>query len=203
MYMYDKGANARSVFVEALLRIRRLFINAEVKNGIPARRCMEKSRRQYALSEKKEAAFGARRFSDSAYLFGNSKSDALVFYVHGGAYWHDPSVFHFKFLKELSAEAGCGVFFPVYPKCPAYTCDDMIHMLLPLLRQALSKHACVVLMGDSAGAGLAQSLVQLLAKEGRRMPRALVLLSPCGDLTFSSPEVAALKKKTRCSTWRP
>jgi acetyl esterase/lipase len=195
MYTCRQGANAGSVFVEALLRIRRRFINAEVKKGVPAGRCVQNSRRQYALSKKEESDFNVERYSDSAYLIGNGKSESVIFYVHGGAYWHDPNMFHFKFLKELTAATGIGAVFPVYPKCPAYTCDDVFNMLLPLLERVLSQYECVILMGDSAGAGIAQSLVQLLAASGGRMPRALVLLSPCADLTFDSPEVAALKRK--------
>jgi len=70
MYTCRQGANAGSVFVEALLRIRRLFINAEVKKGVPAGRCVQNSRRQYALSKKEESDFNVERYSDSAYLIG-------------------------------------------------------------------------------------------------------------------------------------
>lgn len=195
MYTHKQGSNAGSVFVETLLRIRRIFINAEVKNALPSRRCVKKSLRPYILSEKNAAAFNACRISKHIYVFGNKEAHDAVFYLHGGAYWHDPNVFHFKFLKELADHTDCKIVFPIYPKCPAYTCDDVFEMLLPLCKEVLSQNENVIFMGDSAGAGIAQSLVQQLAVENRLPIRALVLLSPCADLTFDSPEVASLRKK--------
>ena len=43
----------------------------------------------------------------------------------------------------------------------------------------------VVVAGDSAGGNLALVLTHLLKKAGRRLPRALILLSPWTDMTAS------------------
>ncbi len=159
MYRHAHGANAASVLVEAFLRIRRLIINTEVIKCKPARRCMRKSLRPYVLSAQHEAAFKASRLSERVYLFGDAASEDVVFYLHGGAYWHDPTVYHFKFLKELTDGTGCSAVLPIYPKSPAHTCDDMFDMLLPLCRDALSRYARVILMGDSAGAEIGRAHV--------------------------------------------
>ena len=53
----------------------------------------------------------------------------------------------------------------------------------------------IVLGGDSAGGGLALSMLLTLREAGAPLPRAAVLLSPWTDLTVSSPSYAKMRKR--------
>src|SRR5690606_20533324 len=52
----------------------------------------------------------------------------------------------------------------------------------------------VVVGGDSAGGGLALSMLLALRNAGAHMPRAAVLMSPWTDLTVSSPSYHSNRK---------
>jgi acetyl esterase/lipase len=55
----------------------------------------------------------------------------------------------------------------------------------------------MILMGDSAGAGLAFGFAQKLRNEDKPLPAQIILLSPWLDVTMSNPEIAEADKKDR------
>jgi acetyl esterase/lipase len=55
----------------------------------------------------------------------------------------------------------------------------------------------VILMGDSAGGGMALALAQHLRDSARPLPVRLILISPGADMTFSDPRQQALARVDR------
>ncbi|WP_037306186.1 alpha/beta hydrolase fold domain-containing protein [Amycolatopsis orientalis] len=120
-----------------------------------------------------------------------------VLYFHGGAYVHQIQHDHWKFFGRLISRTGCTVTVPIYPLAPAHQCPETVEFV----RRAYDKFAAglqpeeQVVMGDSAGAGIALELVKSLRDSGRPVPKETVLLSPWLDLTMSHPAQPALDRR--------
>jgi acetyl esterase/lipase len=70
-------------------------------------------------------------------------------------------------------------------------------MILPLYAETIEKFGAgnVVVMGDSAGGGMALALAQVLRAEGLPQPERLILLSPWLDVSMSNPALPELDKR--------
>ena len=76
-----------------------------------------------------------------------------------------------------------------YPLAPEHTYRDVFPALLDVYRDLIARidPGKLILLGDSAGAGMALALAQSLKATGLLQPRDLVLFSPWLDLTMSDP----------------
>lgn len=123
--------------------------------------------------------------------------ERVVLYVHGGSYVHEISPWHWRFIATL-ADAGCLVEVPIYGLAPGYTHREAFPFLEAVHRELPTDGGPAVFMGDSAGGGLALAYAQsLLGEEGSTaspLPRRLVLIAPCVDLTFSHPDIRELDR---------
>lgn len=130
---------------------------------------------------------------DVFYLNEESGSDRTVFYLHGGAYIHDFSPFHWRYLKKLIKATGTGVIAPAYKLAPHGTFRDAFGLIVPLYTEYRKQHPekKVILMGDSAGGGLALALCEHFLKEGILPPDELILFSPWTDVTMTNPKIRA------------
>lgn len=115
----------------------------------------------------------------------------LVLFLHGGSYIINATRPHWRFLAGLSELSGCTIIAPDYPLSPAHYYADAYHMLIELYRQLVAEQSGrkIVLMGDSAGGGLALGLSMMLRDEKMAPPEAVVLLSPWLDVTMSNPYI--------------
>ena len=117
-------------------------------------------------------------------------SGTAAVYVHGGAYIAGIAPQHWALIGRL-ADAGVRVEVPLYGLAPPHTHREAY----PLLRRVWTDLRAegtggAVLVGDSAGGGLALGLTQELVADGDGVPDRLVLLSPWLDLTLSHPRMA-------------
>ncbi|WP_406691532.1 alpha/beta hydrolase [Saccharopolyspora sp. ID03-671] len=115
-----------------------------------------------------------------------------ILYLHGGAYVHQVEHAHWRFLARLIEATGSVVTVPIYPLAPAYAYDETVAMVWETYEKVLSglPPQDQVLMGDSAGGGLALFVAQRIKLHGRPQPRRLVLFAPWLDLTTSDPGIA-------------
>lgn len=121
-----------------------------------------------------------------------------ILYLHGGAYVSDIAPAHWTIAARLAVALGCVVHLPRYPLAPEHGWQESRAGLLDLLRPDAHGLAPVV-MGDSAGGGLALSLVQELAGPAASappaispavssaVPPAVVLIAPWVDLLLDQP----------------
>lgn len=120
---------------------------------------------------------------------------AQLLYLHGGAHVAEVSPFHWRLMAELVETTGCTAHVPVFPLAPEHTYRPAYAMVNEVYRALAAAHdpSQLVLMGDSAGGGLALALAQGFAALGLPQPRDIVLISPWLDLTVSNPAIPALE----------
>lgn len=118
-----------------------------------------------------------------------------LLYLHGGAHVAEISPFHWRLLAEFAETTGCVAHVPIFPLAPEHTYRPAYAMVNEIYRGLAAAHdpRQLVLMGDSAGGGLALALAQGFAALGLPQPRDIVLISPWLDLTVSNPAIPALE----------
>ncbi len=123
----------------------------------------------------------------------------VILYLHGGAYTIEFFTEHWFFIGRLAEELGCTVVAPDYPLLPGGNYRSVFAMIDPIYRTVLKKSPPeqVVVMGDSAGGGMALALCQKMAREGVPQPGWTVLLSPWLDVSMENPEILQVQKKDR------
>ncbi|RYG72964.1 alpha/beta hydrolase [Lentibacillus lipolyticus] len=120
-----------------------------------------------------------------------------IFYVHGGAYVYRISKLHWNFLGKLVDELHCTIIVPLYPLAPEHTHQHTLAFMYTLYRQLMNtmKHPeTIILMGDSAGGGLALLLAQLLKEKQLEQPGQMILISPWLDVSLTNPDIAPIEK---------
>ncbi|MBX2979163.1 MAG: alpha/beta hydrolase [Flavobacteriales bacterium] len=118
----------------------------------------------------------------------------VVLYLHGGAYVRNINFFHWLLIGHLVRRTGATVVVPDYPLAPTASHREahafVQRTYADLLKQYTPEH--IVVMGDSAGGGLALGLAQDLRGQGLPVPARLILIAPWLDVTVSDPVIEAL-----------
>lgn len=119
------------------------------------------------------------------------ENDNYIFYLHGGAYFSDPLIFHFQFLDELSKKTNSTIIMPLYPKSAFSNYKDSINLVYEFYNEVFSNifSEKITIMGDSSGGGFALVIAQLLNENKKDCPKNVILLSPWLDLTLKNPEI--------------
>jgi acetyl esterase/lipase len=111
-----------------------------------------------------------------------------VVYFHGGGFQVGSLVSHRELMACISAESGCRVLGVGYRLAPEHrypaALDDARAVWQGLIAQGTNAKN-IALAGDSAGAGLALSLLLSLRDAAQPLPAAAVLMSAWTDLTAS------------------
>ena len=119
-------------------------------------------------------------------------SGPLVLYLHGGAYVNGFNAHQWRFMDRLARQTGCTVVAPAYHLAPwadyARAYDDLTALYRTLLAEYPGRR--LILMGDSAGGGLALGFAEALAANGDPLPERLVLFSPWVDVSMDNPDIA-------------
>ncbi|MEO8756391.1 MAG: alpha/beta hydrolase [Devosia sp.] len=114
----------------------------------------------------------------------------VMLLLHGGGYNAGSPRTHRKMAAFLSRAAHMPVLTPDYRLAPEHAFPAAVKDALKaygwLLDQGFTEDNIIV-CGDSAGGGLALSMLLALREAGAKMPRAAVLMSPWTDLSCSSP----------------
>ena len=125
------------------------------------------------------------------YANEGSTSRNTVFYIHGGAYFMDFTRPHWRLLEKLIKETDAQVIAPAYRLVPFATYREAFDLIVPLYREYCETHPDknTILMGDSAGGGLALALTEYFKTEGIHMPDRLILLSPWVDVSMDNEQI--------------
>lgn len=117
-------------------------------------------------------------------------TDRVFLFIHGGNYNAGSPRTHRLLAANLSRATHMRLLVPDYRLAPEHPfpagVKDALLVYQWLLNQGFSEQNIVV-GGDSAGGGLALTMLLALKAAGARMPRAGILLAPWTDLTVSSP----------------
>ena len=125
------------------------------------------------------------------YANEDSKSGITVFYLHGGAYFMDFALSHWKFINKLIKGADAQVIAPAYRRLPFATWQEAFDLIIPLYKEYCETHPDqkIILMGDSAGGGLAAALAEQFKADGIRLPDELILLSSWVDISMENEQI--------------
>lgn len=130
------------------------------------------------------------------YLNEQENPETVIIYLHGGTYVDRPLYFHWQFLDKLANNTKAEIVIPMYPLAPVHTYIDAYTYLTEFYQSYISEHpnANVILMGDSAGGGLALGLSIEFGIKNIKMPDHLILLSPWVDISMSNEEIKEYEK---------
>ena len=124
-------------------------------------------------------------------LSASGAPEYRVLYLHGGAYINDASAYHWKLCDRLAQDLNAEVVFPIYPLTPNHIWSETYDLITAVYEDILADAEIpVVLMGDSAGGGLAVAFCEYIDEIGLPQPDKLILLSPWMDISMSNPEAA-------------
>lgn len=115
-----------------------------------------------------------------------------VYYLHGGGFVGPTDAWHVRWATRLGDHLDADVVVPDYPLTPEHTVHDSLVALVDGLAALTERQERVVVVGDSAGGGLALAVTMGLRDRGGVLPSELVLISPFVDLTMSAPGTAEL-----------
>lgn len=126
------------------------------------------------------------------YLNSSNHSNISILYLHGGGYISGCGSWQWQFANTLANETDAEIIVPDYPIAPWHTYEETYELLydwwVPF--QYGNESRILVIMGDSAGGGLALGFTEYLKEMDAALPNALVLISPWVDLTMSNAEIA-------------
>ncbi|KAL4896193.1 hypothetical protein BDV59DRAFT_172270 [Aspergillus ambiguus] len=117
----------------------------------------------------------------------------IMLYIHGGAYYFGSLETHRYQMQRHARKLKGRVFAPQYRLAPQYPfpcgLQDCLAAYLFLLTQYKPNE--IIFAGDSAGGGMALSLMVILRDQGIPLPAGAILISPWVDLTHSFPSIVA------------
>jgi acetyl esterase/lipase len=123
--------------------------------------------------------------------------DTVILYFAGGSYLDAPRATHWQFLNALAADTGATIIVPIYPKLPEYSAQESYEAVLALYQAVAEQMSYdrLLLMGDSAGGGMALSLAMQARDAGMTQPDEMVLICPWVDVTMDNPDIAEYADK--------
>lgn len=128
--------------------------------------------------------------SVSALKTGHGEQGTLL-YFHGGAFIFGSANTHRRLVAKLAADNALTAYSVDYRLAPEHpfpaAIDDALIAYQALLGRGISN---ITLAGDSAGGGLALSLLHVILAKGLPAPKALVAFSPLTDQTLQSASIA-------------
>jgi acetyl esterase/lipase len=116
-----------------------------------------------------------------------------ILYLHGGGYLFGSPAGYRDRVRKLSFRCNAEVFVPDYRLAPENPYPAALEDALAAWRyvSALRQSATIVVAGDSAGGGLALSLLAALRDAGDELPAAAFVFSPWTDLGGSGASVTS------------
>jgi len=199
IFRYSEAPSVNSIILEKMLWVAKVkssqesgksnFRAREYSKSISSPNPPEYLRLRVDLAKSECAGRQVHRISPKS-----GGGSTVVLFLHGGSYIINATRPHWRFMAGLAELSGCVVVAPDYPLAPAHYYADAYRMLMELYRQMVAGESGrkIVLMGDSAGGGLALGLSMMIRDEKLPQPEAIVLLSPWLDVTMSNPHIGEI-----------
>jgi epsilon-lactone hydrolase len=134
----------------------------------------------------------------------DSQVEAAILYLHGGSYTMGSCRTHRALAARIAAAARAPALIINYRLAPENpfpaALTDTKNAYGWLLHQGIDPRRIVV-VGDSAGGGLALALAVGLRDQGLALPRAIVCISPWGDLTLSGETMTTCAEADPLLSW--
>jgi monoterpene epsilon-lactone hydrolase len=125
---------------------------------------------------------------------GEPASEGVVVYLHGGAYTNEIVEQQWAFAAALAEQSGAEVHVPIYGLAPHHTASEAVDLVAEVVDTLVAQGRPCVLVGDSAGGGLALVAAQQAVPRVRARVAGLLLVAPWVDLTMTNPAVDAVER---------
>lgn len=119
-------------------------------------------------------------------------SNIHILFFHGGAYLLEGNSMQWKIIETIATKANCKVSYIDYPLAPEHNYRTTFEMVQQSYDRLLNEYPNdrFMLMGDSAGGGLALAFAQKLANGNALVqPEKNILFSPWLDLSMQNPAI--------------
>ncbi len=185
--------STRLALANFLLRYIERRALARIKDPAKIRRRMERQTRLLFRAPRKtlisREALAHGQASVSALKIGCGDQGTLL-YLHGGAYIFGSANTHRRLAAKLADDNTLTAYSIDYRLAPEHPFPAAIDDALTAYQALLGRgHTNITLAGDSAGGGLALSLLHAIMARGLPAPRAVVAFSPLTDQTLQSQSV--------------
>ncbi len=153
---------------------------------------------------KQQCAIGYRKSPSGRTIWELQKKNTTptryLLYLHGGAFVHNVTAYDWKLLNRIVQQSGYCIVVPDFPLTPDHNHEEVYNMVVPLYEELLHEAGAknLIVMGSSAGGGLALALAQYAKEKEIGQPAELILISPVLDATFTNPAIAAIEKDDPC-----
>ena len=141
------------------------------------------------LEEIQIGYISAERYS----LNSADSNSRVMLYLHGGGYFSGSYISHRRFVSILCKALDLHAYSINYRLAPEdpYPAglDDAFYAYKWLLEEKSIPAENLIIMGDSAGGGLALALLYRIRIQNLPQPKALICLSPWTDMTLTSETI--------------
>jgi acetyl esterase/lipase len=120
---------------------------------------------------------------------GVQERGPVILYLHGGGYVFGSARTHQAMLARLSHLSGVPACLADYRLAPEHPFPAALEDALSVYIELSQRHPGVVIGGDSAGGGLALSLMAEITRHGLKKPMACFAFSPLTDVGFTGESV--------------
>ena len=127
------------------------------------------------------------------------KSGKVILYFHGGAYVGEATNQHWNFLEKIMKDTKATIIMPDYPLTPKYTYKDVMTFAESVYKRIINyvKPENLVVMGDSAGGGLALGLEEKISQNNIELPSKTILISPWLDTNLTNEKINEVQKNDK------
>lgn len=163
------------------------FLNMDIESEEPQNIEEEYVREKYEFMGRK--VFTIRDKS-------TEENTKYILYFHGGSYVAEATNNHWDFLKKIAKDTGYTIIMPDYPLTPKYNYKEVYNVVEPLYNQIIEKvgKSNLILMGDSAGGGLALGLYEKITQDNIETPAKTILISPWLDVRLENDNIKDVEK---------
>lgn len=187
--MRSRQSKAVDRFLSTAMLVRRGVLRN--KHAIESKR--RQNSKKFVLGTAKAKKFGlATNVMCNTTVLTMGSGNNCILYLHGGTYVDPPTVLHYSMLRRISQRSGWRVVAPIYTRAPMGTAEVVVPNMCDIYNQLRSDANIdnIVVMGDSAGGGLALAMCEYLLSTDGVQPNKIILICPWLDVTMSNPEVA-------------
>ena len=129
----------------------------------------------------------------------DSKTDLTIMYFHGGSYMAEATKEHWDFIQKLAIDTNSTVIMPDYPLAPKANYKDVFDFAEPFYKETINNIDTnkLIVMGDSAGGGLALGLMEKISSENIKVPNKIMLISPWLDTRLTNADIDEVQKRDK------